>query len=187
MIMARLPSGAKVFKSYALSSPGIHLEGYHGVFHQLTYLFGMEKAMMHLVERPDLVNAAITKIMDFFTEYYERLFKASEGMLDFIFYKDDFGGQQNLLISKPMFREYFAPNIRTLSQLAESKGAKLILHSCGAVMKLVPDFIEAGVAVLDPIQVTAKGMDIHELAREYGGPLDLSRRNRRSAANAPGQ
>lgn len=159
------------FKGYAISSPGLHLEGYHGVFHQLTYLFGMEKAMMHLVERPDLIEAATGKIMDFFIAYYERLFTAAGGMLDFLFYKDDFGGQQNLLISKPMFRRFFAPNIKTLSDLARSFGGSFILHSCGAVMKLIPDFIEAGTAVLDPIQVTAKGMDIKVLADEYGDRL----------------
>ena len=159
------------FKGYALSTPGIHLEGYHGVFHQLTYLFGMEKAMMHLAIRPDLINAAIDKIMVFFTAYYDRLFKASEGAIDFLFYKDDFGGQKNLLISTSMFRQFFAPNIKQLSDLADSYGAKFILHSCGAVMKMIPDFIQSGVAVLDPIQVTADGMDIHELAEKYSDRL----------------
>lgn len=169
------------FKGFAISTPGLHLEGYHGVFHQLTYLFGMEKAMMHLVERPDLIQAAIDKIMEFFIAYYDRLFTAAEGMLDFLFYKDDFGGQQNLLISKPMFNQYFAPNLRTLADLSHSHGGRLTLHSCGAVMKLIPDFIEAGVSVLDPIQVTAKGMDIRALARDYGhrltfhGGIDVQR------------
>ncbi len=161
----------KNFKGYALSTPGIHLEGYHGVFHQLTYLFGMEKAMMYLAARPDLINAAINKIMEFFIAYYDRLFKASQGSLDFLFYKDDFGGQKNLLISPSMFRQFFAPNMKLLSDLAESYGAKFFFHSCGSVMKMIPGFIQAGVAVLDPIQVTADGMDIHELASKYGNQL----------------
>lgn len=166
-----LASWCNSFQGFAISTPGLHLEGYHGVFHQLTYLFGMEKAMMHLVERPDLIEAAIKKIMEFFAAYYDRFFSAAPGMLDFLFYKDDFGGQRNLLISKPMFNQYFAPTIKTLADLARSHGARLILHSCGAVMKLIPDFIQAGVTVLDPIQVTAKGMDIRVLAKEYGSDL----------------
>ncbi len=159
------------FREYAISTPGLHIEGYHGVFHILTYLFGMEKAMLDLVVNPEPLKVAIREIMDFFKSYYERLFEAGEGNIDFLFYKDDFGAQNNLLISKEMFREFFFPNIKDLSDLAASYGGKIILHSCGSIMKLIPDFVEAGAAVLDPIQVTAKDMDIKELKSRFGDAL----------------
>ena len=159
------------FRDYAISTPGLHIEGYHGVFHLLTYLFGMERALLDMVTNPEPLKAAVHKIMEFFKGYYERLFESAGGQIDFLFYKDDFGAQNNLLISRDMFREFFYPNIRELSDLAASYGAKLILHSCGSVMKLVPDFIEAGAAVLDPIQVTAKDMDIRELKNRFGDKL----------------
>lgn len=172
---------AKDFREYAVSTPGIHIEGYHGVFHLLTYLFGMEKAMMDLVTNPELIKAGIDEIMKFLTRYYERLLEAAGGMVDFLFYKDDFGGQNNLLISRTMFKEFFYPNIKNLSDLAANYGAKLIMHSCGSIMKLIPDFIEAGVTVLDPIQVTANDMDIRKLKQEFGehltfhGGIDVQR------------
>lgn len=159
------------FREYAVSTPGLHLEGYHGVLHLLTYLFGMEKAMLDLVINPDPLRAAIKEIMKFFKDYYERLFESGEGMIDFLFYKDDFGAQNNLLISRDMFMEFFYPNIKELSDLASNYGAKLILHSCGSVIKLIPEFMEAGTAVLDPIQVTAKDMDIRELKNRFGEQL----------------
>ena len=159
------------FRDYAISTPGLHIEGYHGVFHLLTYLFGMERAMMDMVVNPEPLKAAIHEIMAFFKAYYERLFEAGDGNIDFLFYKDDFGAQNNLLISEEMFRQFFFPNIKALCDLAENYGAKVILHSCGSVMKLIPDFIKAGAAVLDPIQVTAKGMDIRELKTRFGEEL----------------
>jgi uroporphyrinogen decarboxylase len=159
------------FGEYAISTPGIHIEGYHGVFHLLTYLFGMEKAMLDLVINPELLKVAVKEIMKFYTSYYERLFESAEGMIDFLFYKDDFGAQNNLLIGPDMFMEFFYPNIKQLSDLAGNYGAKLMLHSCGSVIGLIPQFIEAGTAVLDPIQVTAKDMDIRELKRRFGDQL----------------
>lgn len=159
------------FREYAISTPGIHIEGYHGVFHLLTYLFGMEKAMLDLVINPELLKVAVKEIMKFYTEYYERFFESAEGMIDFLFYKDDFGAQNNLLIGPDMFREFFYPNIKELSDLAGNYGAKLMLHSCGSVIKLIPKFIEAGAVVLDPVQVTAKDMDIRELKSLFGEQL----------------
>jgi uroporphyrinogen decarboxylase len=133
----------------------------------------MEKAMMLLVTEPEMVAAAIEEIMKFFISYYERIFEAGSGLIDFLFYKDDFGAQNNLLISQTTFREFFFSNIKGLSDLAGSFGATFILHSCGSVMKLIPDFIEAGVAVLDPIQVTAREMDIYKLKQEFGQRLSF--------------
>ncbi len=168
---SRVKRMALEFKDYSVSTPGIHIEGYHGVFHLLTYLFGMEKCMTELVTNPETIKAAIEEIMKFFTGYYTRLFEAGEGLVNLLFYKDDFGGQNNLLISRPMFREFFYSNISHLSSLAQNFGGRMILHSCGSIMKLIPDFIEAGVSVLDPIQVTASDMDIRKLKREFGGQL----------------
>lgn len=158
-------------RGYALSTHGIHVEGYHGVFHLLTYLFGMENGLVYLSARPDLINAAIEEIMRFFVAYYDGFLKAAGGEIDLLFYKDDFGSQNSQLISGEMFREYFFPTIHQLADLARSYDVKFVQHSCGAVFKLIPDFIEAGVSVLDPIQVSAKGMDIAKLKAEFGSRL----------------
>ncbi|MBM4340590.1 MAG: hypothetical protein FJ110_13735 [Deltaproteobacteria bacterium] len=159
------------FKGYAISTPGIHVEGHHGVFHLMTYLFGFEKVMVDLALNPELVRAAIDRVMAFLVSYYDQFFKSAKGMIDFLFYKDDFGSQDSLLISRDMFLNFFFPNLKTLADLASSYGVKLILHSCGSILPLIPDFINAGVCVLDPIQVTAKGMDIRVLKGNYGKQL----------------
>ena len=166
-----VPAICKSYTGYALSSKGIHVEGWHGIFHMLTYLFGMEKGIMYLAARPDLIEAATKEIMTFFLDYYQRLFEAGKGDFDLLFYKDDFGSQNNLLISQKMVRDFFMPHTKNLCDLAASHSVKFVQHSCGAVYKIIPDFIEAGVAVLDPIQVTAKGMDVVELKKNFGADL----------------
>ncbi len=166
-----IPAICKSHEGYSLSTPGIHVEGYHGVFHLLTYLFGMENGIMYLAARPDLIEAATDEIMKFFLSYYERFFEAAAGEVDLLFYKDDFGSQNNLLISRQMFLDFFKPTIRSLCDLSASYGVKFIQHSCGAVFDIIPDFIDAGVAVLDPIQVTARGMDIVKLKRCFGDDI----------------
>ncbi len=75
------------------------------------------------------------------------------------------------MISPKMFRDFFFTPIKKLADLAKSYNAKLILHSCGSVKDIIPDFIEAGVAVLDPIQVSSKNMEIRELKDRFGDSL----------------
>jgi len=166
-----VPGICNRYKGYALSSKGIHAEGWHGVFHMLTYLFGMEKGIMYLAARPDLIKVATTEILKFFDDYYTRLFEVGNGDIDLLFYKDDFGSQNNLLISQKMVRDFFMPGTKQLCDLCTAHDVSFIQHSCGAVYKIIPDFIEAGVKVLDPIQVTARGMDVAELKKDFGADL----------------
>ena len=168
---SQVKKNCNFFKGFAISTPGIHCEGYHGVLHLLTYLFGMEEAMMNLALRPDLIITAKNEIMKFLYRYYEIFLESAGGMIDFLFYKDDFGAQNSLLISPEMFLDFFYPDIKALCQLAANYGAKFIMHSCGSVVKIIPNLIQAGISVLDPIQITAKNMDIHYLKERFGEQL----------------
>lgn len=159
------------FGGYAICGPGIHCEGYHGVFHQLTYLFGMENAMILLMSEEEMMKEAVSRITDFWVGYYDRLLSAAKGKMDFIFYKDDMGTQNSLMINRDVFMTYFAPGLKKMCEVAESHNAALIYHTCGSIMPLIPDFIDAGVKVLDPIQTSAKNMDIRELKEKFGNQI----------------
>ena len=159
------------FEDYAIGTPGIHAQGYHGVFHQLTYLFGMDKAMGLLITDEELVQKTIEQILNFWTDYYEELFQQANGKIDFLFYKDDFGAQDDLLISRDMILNYFIPAVKRLADLAHEYDADFVLHSDGAILEIIPDLIDAGVDVLDPIQTSAKGMDIDVIQERFGEDL----------------
>jgi len=159
------------YENYAISTPGIHAEGYHGVFHQLTYLFGMDKAMRKLITDEELVQKTIEQILNFWTDYYKKLFQSANGKIDFLFYKDDFGAQDDLLISRDMIMKYFAPAVEKLANLAHDHDVKFILHSDGSILEIIPDLIDLGVDVLDPIQTSAKDMDIDVIQERFGDEL----------------
>ena len=82
---------------------------------------------------------------------------------------DDLGAQDNSLISPRIYRQTILPYHRELFQFIHTQSpAKVFLHSCGSVYNLLPDFIDAGVEILNPVQVSAKNMDSIRLKREFG-------------------
>ena len=78
------------------------------------------------------------------------------------------------MIGPTQWRELIQPALKELSDIAHAHEACFYLHSCGAVRDLIPDLIETGVDVLDPLQIKAAGMDPVALKREYGDRICFS-------------
>ncbi len=131
-------------------------------------LRGMENLMLDMVERPDLAHFLLEKFTAFYCEELTRALEATRGGFQLYCEWSDYGGQQGLLLSIPMWREFAGPYLKRLVDICHAGGVKFMLHSCGSVWKLIPDFIAIGVDVLDPIQVRADGMDPARLKREFG-------------------
>jgi len=94
--------------------------------------------------------------------------------IDIVHFGDDLGGQKGPLISPEMYRECFLPFHRRLWRRAkELADVKVMLHCCGGVRELIGDFIEAGLDALNPIQISAAGMDPAELKQAFGRDLTL--------------
>ena len=87
-------------------------------------------------------------------------------------YGDDIGMQQSTYISPEMNRKFIKPLHNKIFGLIHSKTeAKVFLHACGSVHDIIPDFIEIGLDVLNPIQRFAAKMDIKNLKKEFGKDL----------------
>ena len=86
---------------------------------------------------------------------------------------DDVAMQTGLLIGTDMFDYYVAPRLKKLIDLAHHYDIQFMLHSCGDVSSLIPSFIELGIDILDPIQVSASNMDLFDLHKQYGGQICL--------------
>ena len=85
---------------------------------------------------------------------------------------DDFGAQKSLMISPRTFRQFFKPRYTQLiNAIKKRTRARVFLHCDGAILKLIPDFIEMGVEVLNPLQPTAEGMDPLPIKELYGKHL----------------
>ncbi len=137
-------------------------------------LIGEERSFMDLALNPEFLEKLIRHTLDFQIPFIDRLFSAANGKLDFLRIGDDFGTQNGLLMSRDMWREFLANPLRQMADTAKAHGAHYYQHSCGAIRDLIPDFIDIGVDVLDPIQVKAKGMVPSELKAKFGDRLCFS-------------
>jgi len=134
-------------------------------------MHGFENFLLNLAMNPEIVKTLIDRMTEMYLELNDAYFSTLKGSLEIWFFGNDFGSQEGLLISKDMWADFFFDNIRRLCDLAHSHGFQVMMHSCGAIRELIPLLIEAGVDILDPIQVTAKGMIPEELATEFGGQI----------------
>jgi uroporphyrinogen decarboxylase len=138
-------------------------------FHDVGDLFGMETYLVKMVTHPEVVRAATERVVRFYLKANERLFDAADGLIDGFFFGNDFGSQLDLLLSPASFDAFVLPGMKALIGQAKGRGLQVLLHSCGAIGRVVGRLIEAGVDALHPLQARARGMDAATLAREFGG------------------
>ena len=145
-----------------------------GILTTIQDLCGMEKTLMDLYANPDLWNAVADRVVSFNLEFIDALYAAAGERIDFYRIGDDFGTQRGLLIGADLWKEFLAPRIRSLVQVPKARGSHYYHHTCGAVREIIPLLIEAGVDVLDPVQVGATGMNPGVLKGEFGSRLCFS-------------
>ncbi|MBA7697561.1 hypothetical protein ES703_106228 [subsurface metagenome] len=156
------------YKDLAIILTGDRLTTRASVFKLAMYLRGMDKFLMDLVLSPKLVEALVGKLLEFHLEHNRRIFQAAAKEIDIFMLGDDFGTENGLLLSPSTFRRFFKPALRCLIDLAKKFNLKTMIHSCGGVREIIPDFIEMGLDILNPIQIPAQGMDPQELKEEFG-------------------
>ncbi|HPO52742.1 MAG TPA: uroporphyrinogen decarboxylase family protein, partial [bacterium] len=88
--------------------------------------------------------------------------------IDVLLLGDDFGTQTGPLIGLESFREFFKRPLREMIELCHKYNIRTMLHSCGSVKIFIPDLIEIGLDILNPVQHTAFEMDLRDLKREFG-------------------
>jgi uroporphyrinogen decarboxylase len=112
------------------------------------------------------------KIVELKMAYWETALQEAGDDVDVVGEADDFAGQFRTLISPAMYRRLVKPLHKKLFDFIHARTrARLFFHSCGAIRLVIPDLIEIGVDILNPVQVSASGMDSAELKREFGSAL----------------
>jgi len=135
--------------------------------------FGMETALMNMVANPEIVEAVDEKIVDFYLKANEIFYEATKGKLHAVLIGNDMGSQRGLILSPEMVRRFVMPGCRKLVEQAHSYGLKVIYHSCGSIVDVIPDLIEAGVDVVHPIQALAAGMQPENLKAKFEGRVSF--------------
>ena len=120
--------------------------------------------------RPDFVHAVFEKQCEYGLKNLETLMGLfGDRVQAVVTTGTDFGTQRGLFISIETYRHLFKPYHQRLNELIHRKSNwKIFIHSCGAVAPLIPDFIQAGFDILNPVQCSAAGMDAAQLKRSFG-------------------
>jgi uroporphyrinogen decarboxylase len=140
-------------------------------FHLAADFFGMENYFVKMHTHPAVVEAVTEHIVDFYLEANKRCLDLMASSLDAAFFGNDFGSQRDLLISPRAFKRFVLPYFKKIIDQMKSYGLKVVLHSCGSIVKVIPLLIEAGTDALHPLQARAAGMDAENLARQFKGDL----------------
>ncbi len=140
------------------------------LFETAWYLTGLEKFLMDMMMEAEYISPLLDKIQSIHTAYGKKMIELGA---DVLWCGDDFGSQTSLMMDEDTFRRIFKPRIKEM--FAEYKkvnpNIKLAWHSCGAIKPLIPDFIEIGLDILNPIQPLASGMEPQQLKDEFGKDL----------------
>ena len=140
------------------------------LFETAWYLTGLEKFLVDLMMEAEYINPLLDKIQFIHTEYGKKMIEMGA---DVLWCGDDFGSQTSLMMDEDTFRRIFKPRIKEMftEYKKVNPNIKLAWHSCGAIKPLIPDFIEIGLDILNPIQPLASGMEPQQLKDEYGKDL----------------
>ena len=140
-------------------------------YHNVMDLFGMDNYMVKMYTHPEVVHAVTDRVCEFYYEANERFFEAAGDLADGFFFGNDFGTQVDLIMSPGHFDEFVMPWFRRFTSQGHEHGYQVILHSCGAIHKVIDRLIDAEVDCLHPLQANAANMDAETLARDFGGRI----------------
>jgi uroporphyrinogen decarboxylase len=132
-------------------------------------LRGWETFLMDLLVNKRFAHALLEQLLAAHLERFERFATTIGPYVDVIHFEEDLGMQDRPLMSPPVYREMIKPYQQKLFAHARARcDAYILLHTDGAVAPFIPDFIEMGVDAINPVQVSAAGMDSKKLKMEFG-------------------
>lgn len=143
-----------------------------GTMEVASWLRGLDQFLIDLALQPVMAEFLLEKVMEFKLAYWEMVLSKYGDKIDVVVESDDIGTQTSTLISPRMYRKYIKPYHKKILEFIHSKtSAKIFFHSCGAIRQIIPDLIEIGVDILNPVQFNLPGMDPIELKSEFGNDL----------------
>jgi len=152
---------------YAIST------GIGGVVYEICwYMRGLQRWFMDLIENPAFCEALLDRTLTFWINYYDVFLAEIGDLVDVVMIGDDIGGQSGPLFSPELYRKIVKPRQKRLVQHIKSLSpAKVWYHTCGSVVDYIPDLLDNGIDILNPVQISAKNMDPRELKTRYGDRL----------------
>ena len=144
-----------------------------GIFEMAQRLRGMQNALTDPMLYAEFSDRLYGKLADLKIAFWEMALRTLGDVVDVIVENDDYGTQYSQLISHDQYCAYLKPHQQRLFAAIKraAPNAFLFFHSCGNVRPFIPDFLEMGVDILNPVHVTASGMEPLGLKRDFGDAL----------------
>jgi uroporphyrinogen decarboxylase len=142
-----------------------------GVLEMALWLRGFDAYLRDMLVNRPFAEALLDIVCEIKMQYWAHALNLLGENVMMVHEGDDLAGQDRLLIAPELYREFLKPRHARLFRFIKEQAAtdvKVFFHSCGAVAPLIPDLIEAGIDILNPVQVSAAGMNTRELKRLYG-------------------
>lgn len=135
-------------------------------------LYRNDQFLLMLAMDPPAVHDFLDRLTEIHLENLDRFLRAVGNNIDIILFGDDLGMQSGPQISPDMYREFFKPRHQLMwARAKELADVKVMLHCCGGVRELLPDLIDAGLDTINPVQVTARGMEPDRLKKDFGNEI----------------
>jgi uroporphyrinogen decarboxylase len=149
---------------YAIST------GIGGVVYEICwYMRGLEQWFMDMLENIDFCEALLDQTLKFWMDYYVGFMAEVGDIVDIVMIGDDLAGQQGPLFSPDFYRKFIKPCHKKLVRHIKSlTSAKIWYHTCGGCVEYIPDLIDNGIDILNPVQISAAKMDPQNLKNTFG-------------------
>jgi uroporphyrinogen decarboxylase len=141
------------------------------VFEMYWRLRGMENTLLDLGMHPDVAGGLLGRCADFAVTLSQEA--CGRFPLDWLWTGDDVAGQDALIMSPKCWREQIKPHLKRVVDVGVARDLPVAYHCCGALRPIIPDLIEMGITVLNPVQCNCPSMDPLVLKREFGGDLSF--------------
>lgn len=152
---------------YAIST------GISGVVYEICwYMRGLERWFVDMIENPGFCEALLDKTLKFWLDYFDGFMAEVGDIVDIVMIGDDLAGQSGPLFSPDFYRKIVKPRQKKLVRHIKSlTKAKIWYHTCGACYKYIPELIDNGIDILNPVQIGLTNMEPERLKYEFGNKL----------------
>jgi uroporphyrinogen decarboxylase len=156
-------------------TPYAVVSGISGVVYEICwYMRGLENLFIDMAAQPEVLEAIIDRTLAFWLDWFRLFLDEAGDVVDVIMIGDDLAGQNGPLFMPATYRGIIKPRQKRLVQYIKSRTrAKIWYHCCGSVLEYLPDLVDNGIDILNPVQISARGMDPARLKAEWGGQLSF--------------
>jgi uroporphyrinogen decarboxylase len=141
------------------------------VFLEYGELRGLELSAMDLILNPEIAHYCVDKLFELAYQNTLRILETIPGAVMFTCIAEDLGSQMGLLFSREHVRKFLVPGMKRIADLTKQHGSHIFHHDDGSIRDILPDMIELGIEVLDPVQWRCAGMEREGLKRDFGDKL----------------